>query len=126
MARPISENPRNIQIKFLVNSTEKEQFDILFSEQKAFGFKTKNEFCRYFILQNSALIIQKYKEKETKKTYSYLSTFVFQLQKLGNNLNQLMRYINKEKSIQKLSSADINRLNSITNSVEKLLKNIQA
>tara|TARA_B100000949_G_C14144681_1_gene392128 strand:+ start:67 stop:453 length:387 start_codon:yes stop_codon:yes gene_type:complete len=125
MGRPKLDDPRNINITFRVNKEELKMINQSFISQKSFGFKTKNEFYRQTLIKDSSEILKQFELKTLQKDYVNYQKYAFQLQKLGTNFNQLMRFINKDKSTSRLSLKDINTMKTIFSNLDVLLKSIK-
>lgn len=125
MARPTIEDPRNINITFRVNKKELKAINNAFEEQKHIGFKYKREFFRHILIHDSSTILKHYQEKANQKNYIHLQTYAYQLQKIGVNFNQIMRFINRDKTTSKLSFKDIKHIRTVLIQITELLENIK-
>lgn len=123
--RPKIENKRNIQLKIMLNKEEHALLNRMFIDHKNYGYSNKSDYIRSLIFDKASTITTFIKSNVSDRNYLFLNHFTFQLKKIGTNLNQLMRLVNKDGTTSKLETKELSRFNSMIDDIDKVFSELK-
>lgn len=123
--QPPKEDKRNNRITIRLNDKEHAAIMDVFERQKAGGYSMLSRYLRDMLLEKSGQVSRNISKRRSGKDYIYYQKYAFQLRKLGHNLNTLLRFIQADKGISKLSNKDIYKLKDISNELDNVLSELK-
>ena len=96
------------QINFRV---KEQQYEKLKKEAEKSNFKTVTSFCKNICINKKVKIF---------KDYSIYKNLIKEINKIGNNINQIARYCNTAKEVDKNVLEELKKINE---QLQKMLQN---
>lgn len=125
MARPKERTPRNKAISIRFTEEEYLKLRATFEAQKEYGFKLFNPFLRNKLFLKNDELLKGLKSRKSEKQQIFDQHLIFQLKRAGVNLNNIMKFVYKEKTTTKLSFKHLIAIDDIILEFRSIIKKLE-